>query len=159
MCKSGASFLRVHNNPIVSQHSPVTYIKTTCSLLKRGILKVFFSFFMYAIQNCFICRTSDSTVSEDAGIEPRTLGWNPGFWDRTQDKLGSNPGHAGIELRTVLYSSSTLFAARLYVTVLPCLPISESISDYRGGMQVLPAELWARRTGQEGGHCPPGRHV
>jgi hypothetical protein len=25
---------------------------------------------MYVIQHCFICRPSDSTVSEDAGIEP-----------------------------------------------------------------------------------------
>ncbi len=28
---------------------------------------------MYAIQHWFICRPSDSTVSEDAGIEPRTV--------------------------------------------------------------------------------------
>ncbi len=28
---------------------------------------------MYLIQHCFICRPSDSTVSEDAGIEPRTV--------------------------------------------------------------------------------------
>ncbi len=28
---------------------------------------------MYCIQHCFICRPSDSTVSEDAGIEPRTI--------------------------------------------------------------------------------------
>ncbi len=27
----------------------------------------------YDIQHCFICRPSDSTVSEDAGIEPRTV--------------------------------------------------------------------------------------
>jgi hypothetical protein len=27
---------------------------------------------MYVIQNCFICSPSDFTVSEDAGIEPRT---------------------------------------------------------------------------------------
>jgi len=30
-------------------------------------------FFMYFIQHCFICRPSDSTVSEDAGIEPGTV--------------------------------------------------------------------------------------
>ncbi len=29
--------------------------------------------FMYVIQHCFICRPSDSTVSEDAGIEPTTV--------------------------------------------------------------------------------------
>jgi hypothetical protein len=28
---------------------------------------------MYFIQHCFVCRHSDSTVSEDAGIEPRTV--------------------------------------------------------------------------------------
>jgi hypothetical protein len=28
---------------------------------------------MYDIQHCFICRPSDSTVSEDAGIEHRTV--------------------------------------------------------------------------------------
>jgi hypothetical protein len=34
----------------------------------------FFDFFyMYVIQHCFICRPSDSTVSEDYGIEPRTV--------------------------------------------------------------------------------------
>ncbi len=31
--------------------------------------------FIYVIQHCFICRPSDSTVSEDAGIEPRTLSY------------------------------------------------------------------------------------
>ncbi len=30
-------------------------------------------FFMFYIQHCRICRPSDSTVSEDAGIEPRTV--------------------------------------------------------------------------------------
>jgi hypothetical protein len=28
---------------------------------------------MYDIHKCFICRPSDSTVSEEAGIEPRTV--------------------------------------------------------------------------------------
>jgi hypothetical protein len=33
-----------------------------------------FSFlFMYVIQHCFICRPSDSTLSEDAGIELRSV--------------------------------------------------------------------------------------
>jgi hypothetical protein len=34
-----------------------------------GILDVF----MYVIQHCFISRPSDSTVSDDAGIKPRTV--------------------------------------------------------------------------------------
>jgi hypothetical protein len=33
----------------------------------------FFKVFMYFIQHCFICRPSDSTLSEDAGIEPKTV--------------------------------------------------------------------------------------
>jgi hypothetical protein len=37
----------------------------------KGIFYFFFS--IYGIQYCFICRPSDSTVSEDAGIEPRTV--------------------------------------------------------------------------------------
>jgi hypothetical protein len=28
---------------------------------------------MHVIQHCFICRPSDSAVSEDAGIEPRSV--------------------------------------------------------------------------------------
>ncbi len=30
-------------------------------------------FFYYFIKHCFICSPSDSTVSEDAGNEPRTI--------------------------------------------------------------------------------------
>jgi hypothetical protein len=44
---------------------------------KWGIFVYFFTY-MYFIQHCFICRPSDSTVSEDAGNEPRsvaTLQW------------------------------------------------------------------------------------
>ncbi len=32
-----------------------------------------FSSFYLSYQHCFICRPSDSTVSEDAGIEPRAV--------------------------------------------------------------------------------------
>jgi hypothetical protein len=38
-----------------------------------SICSINFCFFMYCILHCFICRPSDSTVSEDAGIEPRTV--------------------------------------------------------------------------------------
>ncbi len=39
------------------------------------IYRVFFGFFlfMYDIQYCSICRPKNSTVSEDAGIEPKTV--------------------------------------------------------------------------------------
>ncbi len=39
---------------------------------------------MYFIQLCFICcRPSDSTVSEDAGIEPRTVASDFGIGNQT----------------------------------------------------------------------------
>jgi hypothetical protein len=46
-----------------------------CPATRGGhrIIIIIFSFFLYCIQHCFICRPSDSTVSEDAGIEPRTV--------------------------------------------------------------------------------------
>ncbi len=37
--------------------------------VQRGI----FWIFLYDIQHCFVCCPSDSTVSEDAGIEPRAF--------------------------------------------------------------------------------------
>ncbi len=39
---------------------------------KKGDILEFF-LFMYDIQHCFICRPTDSTASEDAGFEPRTV--------------------------------------------------------------------------------------
>ncbi len=39
---------------------------------KKGDFLDFYLFLMYDIQHCFICRLSDSTVSEDAEIETRT---------------------------------------------------------------------------------------
>ncbi len=56
-------------------------IKTAaCAFYRENQKKVNFflmgdilGFFMYCIQHSFICRPSDSTVSEDAGVEPRTL--------------------------------------------------------------------------------------
>ncbi len=42
------------------------------TFVKQGNFWGFF-FPMYCFQHCFICLPSDSTVSEDAGIEPRTV--------------------------------------------------------------------------------------
>ncbi len=41
-------------------------------LFSKGFFDVF-SFFMYFFQHCFICRPSDSTPTEDDGIESRTV--------------------------------------------------------------------------------------
>jgi len=39
--------------------------------LKEGFFRFFFS--MYVIQHCFICRPLNSTVSGDAGIDPKIV--------------------------------------------------------------------------------------
>ncbi len=49
-----------------------------------------FCFCKYLIQHCFVCRPSDSTVSEDAGIEPRTVA----TWALTTLGYRSHPQNA-----------------------------------------------------------------
>jgi hypothetical protein len=49
--------------------APFTFMKNF-RLITGGFWGIFS---MYFIQHCFICRTSDSTVSEDAGMEHRTV--------------------------------------------------------------------------------------
>jgi len=57
------------NRAVPSQEQAVA-LESARKICSRGI---FLNFFRYFIQHCFICRPSDSTVSEDAGIEPRTV--------------------------------------------------------------------------------------
>jgi hypothetical protein len=52
------------------KQSPIVSFFFLCFFNKQG---VFLDIFMNYIQHCFICHPSDSTVSEDAGIEPRTV--------------------------------------------------------------------------------------
>jgi hypothetical protein len=42
---------------------------------------------MFCIQRCFICHPSDSTVSEDAGIDPRTFATFPLAFRRSNHRL------------------------------------------------------------------------
>ncbi len=46
---------------------------------------------MYFIQHCFICRPSDSDVSEDAGIEPRTVATSALAVRRSNHSATSHP--------------------------------------------------------------------
>ncbi len=48
----------------------------------KGNFWDFFAF-MYVIQHWFICRPSDSTVSEDAGFEPETVACDFGIDSQT----------------------------------------------------------------------------
>ncbi len=54
-----------------------------------------FFFFMYDIQHCFICRPSDSTVSGDAGIEPRTAVTKALAVRRSNHSTRSHPDKTG----------------------------------------------------------------
>jgi hypothetical protein len=49
---------------------------------------------MYDIQHCFICRPSDSTVSEDAGIEPMTVATTALVVGRSNHSARSHPHSA-----------------------------------------------------------------
>jgi hypothetical protein len=58
--------------------APCEVVDLTCKWKTEwdliGFYIYFFYFFsMYCIQHCFVCRPPDFTVSEDAGIEPRTI--------------------------------------------------------------------------------------
>ncbi len=50
-----------------------TYIHTYIHIDIYFFSGWFYKIFKYLTQHCFICRPSDSTVPEDAGIEPRTV--------------------------------------------------------------------------------------
>jgi hypothetical protein len=55
------SAVKVHLQIAIIERSKKTFLKEDIFLC-----------FQYFIQHCFICRASDSTVPEDAGIEPHT---------------------------------------------------------------------------------------
>jgi hypothetical protein len=46
---------------------------------------------MYDILHCFICRPADSNVSEDAGIEPRTVAFTALAVRRSNPSARSHP--------------------------------------------------------------------
>jgi hypothetical protein len=54
----------------------------------KGIFGIFLS--TYCIQHCFICRHSDSTVSEDVGIEPSARNYTPSFRENKPKTLVFN---------------------------------------------------------------------
>jgi hypothetical protein len=64
-----------------------------CHLSCRFYFRYLFLDFvcMYFIQHCFTCRPSDSTVSEDAGIEPRTVATSALAVRRSRHSATSHP--------------------------------------------------------------------
>ncbi len=72
--------------------------------LKGGFFGFFL--FMYDIHHCFICRPSDSTVSKDAGIEPRTVATTALAVRRSNHSAGSHPHSARSHPSEILSLSS-----------------------------------------------------
>ncbi len=65
---------------------------------------------MYFIQHCFICRPSDSTMSEDTGIERRTVATSGSAVRRTSHSVTSHPllGYISSTTRLhIIYNSAT----------------------------------------------------
>ncbi len=63
----------------------------------------FILFFMYFSKHCFICRPTDSTVSEDAGIEPRTVATSALIVRRSSHSATSHPHFGYISSTTRLH--------------------------------------------------------
>ena len=66
----------------------------------------FFVFFYVLIQHYFICRQSDSTVSENAGIEPRTVATSALALRRPNHSARSHPQLGQISSILILYFCS-----------------------------------------------------
>jgi hypothetical protein len=65
-----------------------------CGLIYVGNCVLFWSLF---VQHCFTCRPQDSTVSEDAGIEPRTFATSALAVKRSNHSVRSHP-HTRLDL-------------------------------------------------------------
>jgi hypothetical protein len=61
---------------------------------------------MYCIQHCFICRPSDSTVSEDAGIESRTVATTALTVRRSNHSAESDPHLGKISSTEIIMSNN-----------------------------------------------------
>jgi hypothetical protein len=72
--------------------------------LQRGFFGFFL--FLYDIQHCLICRLSNSTVWEDAGIEPRTVATTAVVVRRSNHSARSHPRRR--DLIHLGYISSTI---------------------------------------------------
>ncbi len=86
---------------------------------------LFFLFFMCFIQHCFICRPSDSAVSEDAGIEPRTVLTMPLAVRRSNHSTWSHP-----LLNTILLHAAAYI--QMFSTVQYLIEHFNLLRNYRG---------------------------
>ncbi len=102
-----------------------TELKKMSRTYINGEFFFFFFFFMYDIQHCFIGRPSDSTVSEDAGIEPRTVATTALAVRRSNQAARSHP-------HKIKYRCHSVWALATIAAVLISTDILRHM-DLRGG--------------------------
>ncbi len=73
LCWAGCRSSATWGSPSHSTYSSTCSPQVRTTSVYRGRFYFYFLFFMFVIQHCFICRPSDSNVSEDAGIRLRTV--------------------------------------------------------------------------------------
>ncbi len=73
-----------------------------------------FFFLFYVIQHSFIARPSDSSVSEDAGIEPRDAEIGPRDAGIEPKDAGIEPRDAGIETRDAGIEPKQIFRIQTF---------------------------------------------
>jgi hypothetical protein len=79
-------------------------------ILKNMVNEDFYGLFvfMYVIQHCFICRHSDSTVSEDAGIAPKNVATLTVTARRSNHLARSNPNKFALVVVNYMYTNDGL---------------------------------------------------
>jgi hypothetical protein len=85
---------------------------------------------MYFIQHCFIGRPLDSTVSEDAGIEPKTVATFGNWQSDALTTFASNFGTKQIYFQPFAYFRLCVYSSRVFYKIclgdssLVCLLLS-----------------------------------
>ncbi len=136
----------------------------------RIIIIIIFFLSIYCIQHCFICRPSDSIVSQDAGIEPRTLATSALAVRRSNHYIGqistttrldlihnqarSHPLRARSHSLLGQISSTTIGQISPHPGLLQCRSGGhKEMSSIWGGQQRLAYQRYIREKETEFGGC------
>ncbi len=103
---------------------------------KQGEFWEFFS--MYRIQHCFKCRPSDSTVPEDAGIDPRTVATSALAVRRSNHSARSYPRLEQISSTTRLAQISSTDSARSLPQLGQISSTSEELPSQESSGFIIP---------------------
>ncbi len=117
---SNLPYLSLSLTPLCVAGTASNDSKNARGLFQYNITGGFFGFFfIFCIQHCFISRLSDSTVSEDADIEPRTVA--------TSALAVRRSNHARLDL---IHPVLTIYAPMIYTA--PCIMLWMRAYPLRG---------------------------